>query len=87
MIDIPKLTDVPVVQTFVKKALKNGFTKGDILWCLHELKMDYLIESCKPGLHFGLIIDILKEKARLMIEARRIVKEVCEELGIKTEKI
>ena len=87
MIDISKLIGVPVVQTFIKKALDNGFTKGDILWCLRELKRDYLVESRKPGLHFGLIIDILKEKARLMIEARRIVKEVCDKLGIKTEKI
>lgn len=82
MIAKPRLIDKPLVQTFIKKAQEHGFTKGDILWCLRELRNDYLIESRKPGLHCGLIKDILREKAESMIEAQRIVKEVCEELGL-----
>ena len=86
MIEIPRLIDKPVVQTFIRKASEHGFTKGDILWCLRELRKDYLIESRLPGPHPGLIIDILKRKTESMVEARRIVEELCPELGIKTEK-
>ena len=87
MIKLRKMTESPLIQHFITKALEYGFTKGDVLWCLRELKRDYMIESRKPGLHPGLVLDILREKAESMKAARRIVNEVCEELGIKTEKI
>ena len=81
--DIPRLMDLSVVQTFIKKARENGFTDDDIRWVLREMKKDYLTESRKPGLHFGLITSILKEKTSTMIAARRIVCDVCQGLGIK----
>ena len=87
MIDIKKLEKTSLVRTFVRKARGSGFTDGDIMWILRELKKDYLIESRKPGLHPGLVVNILKEKVESMQVARRIVKETCDELGIKTEKV
>ena len=73
------------ISMYVRQARKHGFTDSDIKWVLYETKKDYLIESRKPGLHPCLMLDILKKKVRSMAIARRIVKETCEELGIKTK--
>lgn len=86
MVWIPRPSRLQMaISTFVRKARKHGFTDSDIKWVLYETKKDYLIESRKPGLHPGLIIDILKNKIRSMAIAQRIVNETCEELGIKTK--
>ena len=74
-----------LVQCFVQKASENGFTRADILWVLRETLMECRSDSARMRPPHGLYIEILKEKVAMMVEARRIVKDVCEELGIKAD--
>lgn len=75
----------PFIRYFIEKASEHGFTRGDILWVLRETMLECHKDERKPGLRLGLYLEILKEKVAMMVEARRIVKDVCEELGIKAE--